>query len=97
MQFIQIRGSGDVYYHTPALAAREDIDVIEAPDGATPDEVKASLLEARGRLSAEAKLAAQEASHALATKTAARTRKVTAISADGGLQIDLGGGNGAGE
>lgn len=92
MQFIQIRGSGDVYHYTVELAKRDDIDIIEAPDGSTPDTVKEALEKTREQLAREAELAAAEAEKAHAVRVAPRTQKVTKVTAPpAGLKITVAG------
>ena len=51
-KFIQIRGSGDIYEFTDVLAARPDIDFIEAGDDDTVETVAQALAKSR-RLLAE--------------------------------------------
>ncbi len=80
MKFIQVRHSGDVFYFTEELAKRDDIDVIEAPAGSTPDTVRDALNQARDKLAAEAAEAAAEAEKAYAVKVVPQTRKVTKVA-----------------
>jgi hypothetical protein len=86
MKFIQVRGSGDVFYWTPELEKRDDVDVLEAPDGSTPDDVKKALDEARQKLSREADLAAKEAEAAALTRVVRRTQKLDRVVPEG-LQV----------
>jgi uncharacterized protein YukE len=79
MKFIQVRGSGDVYYYTPELAKRDDVDVIEGPSDATPDDVQRSLAEIRERLRQEADEVAREAEKAFTARVAQRTAKVAKV------------------
>lgn len=64
-KFIQIRGTGEVYYHTAELAKRDDIDILDGTDDDTPDTVLATLNAARAELAAgrqaEAELVARKA------------------------------------
>lgn len=92
MKFIQHRGSGQVYHWTKELEDRDDVDVIEAPAGMTPDQVKQSLDDARDKLRVEAELAAAEAERAAGVKlVAARTRKVTTVEVPKGAVVVKGG------
>lgn len=92
MKFIQVRGSGDIFYWTPALAERDDVDEIEAPDSFNPDQVKESLERARANIKREADLAAAEAEKLGGIKVAKRAKitaipeglTVTKVEADGG-------------
>lgn len=87
MQFIQVRGSGDVFYYTDVLARRDDVDVIEAPEGSTPDTVLEALATARSKLSREADLAAAEAEATAGVRVAARTRKSTRVDLPPGVVV----------
>lgn len=97
MKFIQVRKSGDVFYYTDALADRDDIDVIEAPEGSTPDTVRAALEAARNSLAREAELAAAEAEKAGSLRIAARTRKPTDVVLPPGVTITEAASNGQGK
>lgn len=82
-KFIQVRGSGDVFYYTPELAKREDVDVFEGGDDDTPETVLATLAQFRAELEQRradeaAALAKAAQEKATAAKKAASSHKVPA-------------------